>query len=69
MEKLIDLGQAIMVALPTIVAIGWSIEKILRLLNTITPKEWKWDDNLADILGKTLKAIAGKNKSTTPPAA
>ncbi len=52
----------VMAILPTIVAIGWSLEKILRLLNQITPESWKWDDNLADILGKLLKAIGGKAK-------
>ena len=65
MENIQSILNSIMVALPTIVAIGWSVEKILRLLNNVTPKEWKWDDNLADILGKTLKAVAGKTKKPT----
>ena len=51
-----------MAILPTIVAIGWLLEKILRLLNDLTPEGWKWDDNLADLLANLLKAIAGKNK-------
>jgi len=58
-----DILTKIMLILPTIVAIGWSVEKILRLLNTITPASWKWDDNLADIVGKILLSIAGKRKT------
>ncbi len=50
----------IMAILPTIVAIGWSIEKILRLVDNITPDGWHWDNDIADILGKMLKAIGGK---------
>jgi len=60
-----DILAKIMVILPTIVAVGWSVEKILRLLNTVTPASWKWDNDLADILGKVLLAIAGKKKEKT----
>jgi hypothetical protein len=42
------------------VAIGWLLEKALRLLNDITPENWKWDDNLADVLARLLKLIGGK---------
>ena len=62
MENAMEVVQQIMVMLPTIVAIGWSVEKILRLLNQITPAGWTWDDNLADVLGKLLKALAGLSK-------
>lgn len=55
-----EILQGIIAALPTIVAIGWLIEKILRLLNDITPASWKWDDNLADLLARLLKMIGGK---------
>jgi hypothetical protein len=52
--------ETILAALPTIVAIGWLLEKALRLLNDITPESWKWDDNLADLLARLLKLFAGK---------
>ena len=54
----------IMAMLPTIVAIGWTVEKILRLLDNITPESWHWDNDIADILGKILKAIGGKKKAS-----
>jgi hypothetical protein len=55
-----EIINTILAVLPTIVAIGWCVEKILRLLNDLTPEAWKWDDNLADLLANILKAIAGK---------
>lgn len=51
----------IVTALPVVVAIGWSVEKILRLLNDLTPETMKWDDNLADLLANILKALGGRN--------
>ena len=50
----------IIAILPTIVAIGWSLEKILKLIDNITPPSWHWDNDIADILSKILKAIGGK---------
>ena len=44
-----------------VAGIGWFIEKVLRLLNDVTPEGWKWDDNLADLLANILKAVTGKN--------
>ena len=54
--------QAIMALIPVIAGIGWFVEKVLRLLNDITPEAMKWDDNLADLLANILKALTGKNK-------
>ena len=54
--------QKLMALIPVIAGIGWFVEKVLRLLNDITPPEMKWDDNLADLLANILKALTGKNK-------
>ncbi len=43
--------------LTTIVAIGWCIEKALRLANTLLPKSVTIDDDIAEFLGRMLKLI------------
>ena len=53
----VALWNKIIVVLPTIVAIGWSVEKILRLLDDLLPADVKVDNNIADIIANLLKAI------------
>jgi len=49
----------ILPALTTIVAIGWSIEKILRLLDTLLPKSVTIDNDIAEFIGRILKLVGG----------
>jgi len=49
----------VMPMLITIVAIGWSIEKILRLIDTLLPKEVTIDNDIAEFLGRILKMLGG----------
>jgi len=45
--------------LTTVVAIGWSIEKILRLIDTLLPESVTIDNDIAEFLGRMLKMIGG----------
>ena len=51
--------NGIIPALGTIVAIGWSVEKILRLVNTLLPASVTIDDDIAEFLGRMLKMVGG----------
>lgn len=51
--------QNILPILTTVVAIGWSIEKILRLIDTLLPKDVTIDNDIAEFLGRMLKMVGG----------
>ena len=57
METLTSIGSWLAANGVTIVAILWCVEKILRLIDKITPETMKWDDNIADILARILTKI------------
>ena len=40
-----------------VAAVGWSLEEILRTIDRVTPKSWKWDNTIADFLVRVLRAI------------
>lgn len=44
----------------TLVAIGWSVEKVLRLIDKLLPEHIKIDNNLADYLAKLLTIFKKK---------
>lgn len=43
-----------------IIAVLWSVDQLLKVVAPLTP--WKFDDNVADILGKLLASF-GKKKT------
>ena len=49
--------EKIIPMLTTIVAIGWSIEKILRLIDTLLPKNITIDNDIAEFIGRMLKLV------------
>ena len=49
--------EKIIPMLTTIVAIGWSIEKILRLVDTLLPKSVTIDNDIAEFIGRMLKLV------------
>ncbi len=51
--------SSILPTLTTVVAIGWSLEKILRLIDTLLPKNVTIDNDIAEFLGRILKTIGG----------
>ena len=46
--------------LVTIVAIGWTVEKALRLLDNLLPKSITVDNDIADYIAKILNVFAPK---------
>lgn len=49
----------ILPVLTTVVAIGWSVEKILRLIDTLLPNHVTIDNDIAEFLGRMLKLLGG----------
>lgn len=48
--------------LSAIAGVGWSVEKLLRLLDRLLPESVTWDNNLADIIANILKSFFPKKK-------
>lgn len=44
----------------SLVAILWTVEKLLRLISRLT--SWEWDDNLADWLANILEQFFPEKK-------
>ena len=67
MEILKTVGSWLAVNGVTLVAILWTVEKMLRLIDKVTPATMKWDDNIADILAKILKKLGEMFPVTKQP--
>ena len=48
-----------------IVAVGWSLEELLRLADKLLPESITIDNKIADYLARVLKAFAPKKKPPT----